>query len=113
MPEQTCKHLRLSRLFGQQEQQTKEELQQVSPRARVSRHKLTCRKKTVMTAPAGLLMPAMSACRTRVKRSRPAASLEVEGKGKGQHLLGALSLGTAPVTSISVLLLQALSSMRR
>ena len=64
-----------------------------------------------MATTADLLLPTLSASRTRAKRSRPAGSLETEGKGKVQRLLGKFCQGTAPVMSVSVLLLQALSSV--
>lgn len=81
-----CEHMRLPMHLGLEEQQPRDQLQEALARSRVSRHKLTCRKKSVMAATADLLIPTVSAKRTRAKRSRPIASLENEGKGMVQRL---------------------------
>lgn len=82
---QACEKLRLSTHLGLQVKQSKQE---ISASLCAPRHKLTCRKKTVMSATASLLMPPVSASRTRAKRSRPAGSPEKDGKGKVKHIFG-------------------------
>lgn len=74
-------HLCESTHLGLQGPQAKDSPKE-APRARASRHKLTCRKKTVVTATARLLRPPTSASRPSAKRSRPAASSKQEGTGK-------------------------------
>ncbi|KAL3136264.1 hypothetical protein ABBQ32_007271 [Trebouxia sp. C0010 RCD-2024] len=73
-------HLCESTHLGLQGPQAKDSPKE-APRARASRHKLTCRKKTVVTATARLLRPPTSASRPSAKRSRPAASSKQEGTG--------------------------------
>ena len=71
----------LSTCLGLQETQAEDPPKQAL-RARASRHKMTCRKKTVVTAVAAVFSCPTSASRPKAKRSRPAASLKQEGAGK-------------------------------
>lgn len=70
-------HVCLSTCLGQKPPHAKDPLQE-APRARASRHKLSCRKKTVMTAN----RPFIPASTSSPKRSRPAASPKQEKTGK-------------------------------
>lgn len=108
-PNQACEKLRLSTRLGLQVKQSK---QDASASLCAPRHKLTCRKKAVMTATASLLMPPVSASRTRAKRSRPAASPEKDGKGKVKHCFCKRHQAKA-TSSSAVLLLQALPSLQK
>ena len=83
-PNQACEKLRVSTRLGLPVKQSKQDAQ---ASLCAPRHKLTCRKKAVMSASASLLMPPVSASRTRTKRSRPAASPEKDGKGKVKRFL--------------------------